>query len=223
MSTNEYKASNIARYFLIIRKISLGTSSRFSCWPLKTFIFTPIRSMIHSLIHSCRSLVVCQSESPVTVKRRRSRHAPVEILFASNPGMWNSAACFLLLAIWTSAKKERREHTISTFKWAVNDLSFLTNQLLPFSHFVRWVTRERGEQWRSRLHVNWKPSFPCILSLDWTHHISLDHQTFSGTRKPRYYDRCSFPNWANHIDHTHQRICTHSYCCNSIWPVQVAR
>ena len=50
VSTNEYKASTIARYFLIIRRISLGTSSRFSCWPLEMFIFTPIRSMIHSCI-----------------------------------------------------------------------------------------------------------------------------------------------------------------------------
>ena len=74
-------------------------------------------------------------------------------------------------------------------------------------------------RFESLLHLDQKLSFPCILSLDWTRHISLDRQTFSGTREPRYCDRCSFPNWANHIDQTHQRICTHSSCCRSMWPV----
>ena len=50
--TNEYKASTIARYFMITRRISLGKSSRFRCWPLRVFIFTPIRSMIQSLIQT---------------------------------------------------------------------------------------------------------------------------------------------------------------------------
>ena len=74
MPTNEYKTSIIERCFMMIRRISLGMSSRFSRCSLGMSIFTAVRSMNDLLIHMCISMLVVavedNNEEETSVRKR---------------------------------------------------------------------------------------------------------------------------------------------------------
>ena len=174
--------------------------------------------------NSCR----WEGKNILSIKRYSFRECR---LSATNPFSHRSQECEIQLPVFCCSQSERRRRrNVESTRFLLSSEQWMIFHSSPinFCHFLTSSDESQGNEvssedlvfrFESLLHLDQKLSFPCILSLDWTRHISLDRQTFSGTRKPRYCDRCSFPNWANHIDQTHQRICTHSSCCRSMWPV----
>ena len=87
--TNEYKAWIIGRCFMMIRRISLGMSSRFIRRSLGMSIFTAVRSMNDLLIYVCISMfIVAVEENNEEETSVRKRLALMKRQRKSNKGQW---------------------------------------------------------------------------------------------------------------------------------------